>query len=265
MRAITLSLLMLVCGVALAQEPGSQPAKPETAQKASRAKPSHPRGVGLVLGGGGARGAAHIGVLRVLERERIPVAYVGGTSMGAIVGGLYAMGYSPDEIEAVFAHLPWRDLLTDDPPRVDLPMRRKEEDLRYLVDFKIGLRDGKVQLPRGLIQGQKMLLLLRRLSLPAWQVESFDDLPIPFRCVGTDIGKGEPVVFGAGDIALAMRASMSVPAVFAPIRVDGKLMVDGGIVDNVPVHVVREIDPDVPLLVIDAGEPLLPENELDSP
>ena len=261
----TLLLFALVATCSFAAEPGSQPAKPETAQKSTRPQPSHPRGIGLVLGGGGARGAAHIGVLRVLERERIPVAYVGGTSMGAIIGGLYSMGYSPDEIEEVFAKLPWRDLLTDDPPRIDLPMRRKDEDLRYLIDFKLGFRDGEVQFPRGVIQGQKMLLLLRRLALPAWRVQSFDELPIPFRCVGTDIGKGLPVVYAAGDIALAMRASMSVPAAFAPIKVDGRLMVDGGIVDNVPVDVVREMDADVPLVVVDAGEPLLPEEELDSP
>lgn len=220
--------------------------------------------VGLVLGGGGARGAAHIGVLRVLERERVPVAFVAGTSMGAIVGGLYAAGYTPDEIEAVLAAVNWKDMFDDDPGRIDKPMRRKQDDLRFLLDFKLGLREGRIQLPRGVVQGQKLLLLLRRLLVSAWDLGHFDRLPIPFRCVGTDIGAGEAVVFEQGDLATAIRSSMSVPAAFAPIRVNGRLMVDGGIMDNVPVQVVRDMGAQV-LIVVDVGEPLLPEAELNSP
>lgn len=235
-------------------------AAPAVAEAASAAPPC----VGLVLGGGGARGAAHIGVLKVLERERIPVCAIAGTSMGAIVGSLYAIGYSPDEIEAVLGSVDWKDVFDDDPGRIDLPMRRKQEDLRYLLDFKLGLRDGRVLLPRGVVQGQKLNLLLRRLLLPAWQVESFDDLPIPFRCVGTDIGRGEGVVFDRGDLATAVRASMSVPGAFAPIRVDGRLMVDGGLHNNVPVDVVRGMGADR-VIVVNVAAPLEPEEALDSP
>lgn len=221
-------------------------------------------GIGLVLGGGGARGAAHIGVLKVLERERIPIRAIAGTSMGAIVGSLYAAGYSPEEIEALLSAVDWRDVLSDDPPRQERPMRRKDEDLRYLLGIKIGFRDGAIQFPRGAIQGQKLLLLLRRLLLPTWETEDFDALPIPFRAVGTDIGNGERVVFDSGDLALAVRASMSVPAAFQPLRVDGRLMVDGGIVANVPVDVARAMGVER-LIVVDVSAPLLEEEQLDSP
>lgn len=222
------------------------------------------RCIGVVLGGGGARGAAHIGVLKVLERERIPVCRIAGTSMGAIVGGLYAAGYTADEIEAVLAAVDWKDVLADDPPRADFPIRRKNDTLRYLLDFRLGVRDGVIQLPRGAIQGQKLLLLLRRLSLHTWRTEQFDELPIPFRAVATDIATGEAVVFDRGDLALAIRASMSVPAAFAPIRVDGRLLVDGGIVNNVPVDIAREMGADR-LIVVDVGAPLAPESALNSP
>lgn len=223
-----------------------------------------PRCIGLVLGGGGARGAAHIGVLKVLERERVPICRIAGTSMGAVVGGLYASGYTPAQIEAILAAVDWKDVLDDDPPRADFPMRRKNDTLRYLLDFRFGLRDGAIQLPRGLIQGQKLLLLLRRLTLHTWRTERFDDLPIPFRAVATDIARGEPVVFEGGDLALAIRSSMSVPAAFAPLRVDGRLLVDGGIVNNVPVDVVQAMGADR-LIVVDVGAPLAADADLNSP
>ncbi|HET9033232.1 MAG TPA: patatin-like phospholipase family protein [Dokdonella sp.] len=220
--------------------------------------------VGLVLGGGGARGGAHIGVLKVLERENIPICAIAGTSVGAIIGSLYAIGYSPDQIEAIISAIDWKDVLSDDPPRIDMPMRRKEEDFRYLLDFKLGIQNGRVTFPRGVVQGQKLNLLLRRLLLPAWKINDFDRLPIPFRCVGTDIGVGKGVVFNQGDLALAVRASMSVPGAFAPIRVDGRLMVDGGLYNNLPVDVVREMGA-TRVIVVDVSAPLLPEKELTSP
>ncbi len=226
--------------------------------------PANGDGVGLVLGGGGARGAAHIGVLKVLEREHIPVSHIAGTSMGSIVGALYASGYSADEIEAVITAVNWRDMLSDDPPRDQLPMRRKDADLRYLLNFKFGIRRGKLIFPRGVLQGQKLLLLLRRLTLPVWDVEHFDELPIPFRCIGTDIGNGEMVVFEDGDLALAIRASMSVPAAFAPIRVNGRMMVDGGIVNNVPVDVVQRLGARR-VIAVNVSEPLTAEESLTSP
>jgi len=218
----------------------------------------------LVLGGGGARGAAHIGVLKVLEREHVPIDCIVGTSMGAIVGGMYAAGYAADDIEALLRAIDWKDMFQDDPARVDLPMRRKQDELRFLGGVEFGLRDGKIALPRGLIQGQKLQLLLHRLLVSTLRTQKFDDLPIPFRSVATDIAAGERVVFADGDLPLAIRASMSVPAAFAPIRVRGKLMVDGGITDNVPIDVARDLGAQR-LIVVDVAEPLAADDKLNSP
>lgn len=218
----------------------------------------------LVLGGGGARGAAHIGVLKVLERERIAIDCITGTSMGAIAGGLYAAGYDADAVEAVLKGIDWKDMFRDDPAREELPMRRKEDELRFLGGIELGLKDGSIALPRGMIQGQKLQLLLRRLLLSTASLADFDQLPIPFRSVATDIGNGEKVVFSDGDLAMAIRASMSVPGAFAPIRHRGRLMVDGGIVDNLPIDIAREIG-GTRLIVVNVGEPLLREDQLNSP
>ena len=255
-------LALLVAAVAAAPACASDESDPPFA--AANDDPGKPLGVALVLGGGGARGAAHIGVLKVLERERIPVDALAGTSMGSVVGGLYAAGYDPAEIEAILGQLDWKDLFEDDPARIERPMRRKQDEYRYLLGLKLGLRDGRIQLPRGLLQGQKLLMMLRRLLLPVWETDDFNELFIPFRCVGTDIGSGQPVVFSGGDLPLAIRSSMSVPAAIAPIRVNGKLMVDGGIVDQVPIDVVRTMSR-APIVAVDVSEPLLPESNLDSP
>ena len=218
----------------------------------------------LVLGGGGARGAAHIGVLKVLERERVPIDCVVGTSMGAIVGGLYASGYKASRIETILKSINWADVLDDDPSRAQQSMRRKDDDLRFLGGVQIGLRKGKLALPQGLIQGQKLQLLLRRLLLSSSQTRDFDQLPIPFRAVATDIGNGEKVVFSTGDLATAIRASMSIPGAFAPITVEGRLLVDGGMVDNLPIDVAREMGAQR-LIVVNVGSPLAATGDLSSP
>jgi NTE family protein len=220
--------------------------------------------IGVVLGGGGARGAAHIGVLQVLEREHIPVCRIGGTSMGSIVGGLYAAGYSADEMENVVGALDWKDLFSDDPDRAEEPMHRKDADYRYLLNFEVGYKNGHIVTPAGVVQGQKLLLLLRRLLISTWNVHDFNDLSIPFRAVATDIVVGKPVVFASGDLPLAIRSSMSVPGAFAPTNVDGKLLVDGGLMDNVPIDVVRAMGADR-LIVVDVGSPLAEESQLSNP
>ena len=220
--------------------------------------------VGLVLGGGGARGAAHIGVLRVLERERVPICAIAGTSMGAIVGALYASGQRPDDIERVLASVDWKDLFRDDPDRSGLPMRRKDAQLNYRAELELGWRDGGVVLPYGAVQGQKLGLLLRRMLLPVAGNRDFDDLPIPFRAVATDIVTGEAVVFGKGDLAHIVRASVAVPAVFAPMEINDRLLVDGGLVDNVPIDLVRRMGADV-VIAVDVSAPLLAREDLRSP
>ena len=233
---------------------------PATSQPRDQAVPC----IGLVLGGGGARGAAHIGVIEVLEREHIPICRIAGTSMGSIVGGLYAAGYTPAEMSGIVATLNWGELFSDDPARVELPMRRKADDYRYLLNFEIGYKNGRIITPIGVVQGQKLLLLLRRLLISVWDVEDFDNLPIPFRAIATDIVAGKEVDFGKGDLPLAIRSSMSVPGAFAPTNVDGTLLVDGGVMNNVPIDVARGMGAHQ-LIVVDVGSPLADEAELSNP
>ena len=233
------------------------------ANAASPVQPE-PDCVGVVLGGGGARGIAHIGVLKVLERERIPVCAITGTSMGAIVGGLYATGYDAAELEKIVGSIDWADMFVDDPPRADLPMERKDEDFRHLLDLEIGYRDGRLGFPVGLVRGQKLMLLLRRLTLSTWRDKDFDALPIPFRAVSADIVTGDKVVFDDGDLAVAIRASMSVPGAFAPLKVDGKLLVDGGMAENVPIDEMRAMGVRR-MVVVDVGSKLLGEKDLTNP
>jgi NTE family protein len=210
--------------------------------------------VGLALSGGGARGAAHIGVLKVLEEMRVPIDFIAGTSMGSIVGGLYASGMTPSEIEHTVQTMDWSSIFDDRPPRETRSFRRKRDDDSYLIDVKPGFGDGKLKFPLGAIQGQKFDLALRELALPVSAIEDFDRLHIPFRAVATDIATGEAVVIGNGDLAQAMRASMAVPGAFAPTRIDGRLLVDGGISNNLPISVIREMGADI-IIAVDISTP----------
>jgi NTE family protein len=224
--------------------------------------PNRPR-IGLVLSGGGARGAAHIGVLKVLDDMHIPIDAIAGTSMGAVVGGLYASGLSAREVESIMTSLNWQDAFRDRPPREDLTFRRKQEDENFLVKFPLGLRGAHIQLPKGLIQGQKLSQTLRRLTLPVAQITNFDDLPTRFRAVATDLETGEAVIMSSGDLTTAMRASLSIPGVFAPVERDGRLLVDGGIAENIPIDVARQMGVDI-VIVVDVGSPLLTRERLTS-
>jgi len=217
---------------------------------------------GLVLSGGAARGLAHIGVLKALEEQGVQIDAIAGTSMGAVIGGLYAAGYSVDELEKLALELDWQQVLSDDPPREDVPFRRKQDDRDFLVKRKLSFRDdGSLGLPLGVIQGQNLALLLERLLVHASDIRDFDRLPIPFRAVATDIANDKKVIFRSGHLPQAIRASMSIPAVFAPVEIDGRLLVDGGMVDNVPMDVARDMGVDR-LIVVDIGTPLLPREQL---
>ncbi|TBU96032.1 patatin-like phospholipase family protein [Stutzerimonas kirkiae] len=217
---------------------------------------------GLVLSGGAARGLAHIGVLKALEQYGVRIDAIAGTSMGAVIGGLYASGYSADELEALALELDWQQVLSDDPPRTDVPFRRKQDDRDFLVKRRLSFQDdGSLGLPLGVIQGQNLALLLERLLVHVSDTRDFDRLPIAFRAVATDIANDEKVVFSRGHLPQAIRASMSIPAVFAPVEVDGRLLVDGGMVDNVPMDVARAMGVER-LIVVDIGTPLKPRKEL---
>ncbi|MDH3303756.1 MAG: patatin-like phospholipase family protein [Gammaproteobacteria bacterium] len=228
----------------------------------AQAEYQRPR-VGLVLGGGGARGAAHIGVLKELERQRIPVDVIAGTSMGAIVGGLYASGMTADELEELVGSLDWAAALTDKPDREDLSFRRKQDDAQFPIDFELGVRGTDLVLPKGVIHGQRLDVLLRELTMRTSHIRDFDDLPIPFRAVASDIERGVPYVMAGGDLAKSMRASMSVPGVFAPVRIRGRLLVDGGLMGNLPVEVIQQMDVDV-IIAVDVEFPLYAREELGS-
>ncbi len=230
---------------------------------ATAATGEEPPRVGLVLAGGGARGLAHIGVLRYLEEHHIKIAAVAGTSMGSIVGGLYASGLNAAEVERIARGLDWKYAFNDATPREQESFRRKEEDYDYLIPAKLRFKDGKLGLPMGAIEGQHLNLMLHEMVAHVARVTDFDKLPIPFRAVATDITTGEAVILGKGDLAIAMRASMSIPGVFSPIELDGKLLVDGGIVKNIPVDVVQGMGVDR-LIVIDIGTPLADRDKLQN-
>lgn len=209
--------------------------------------------IGVCLGGGGAKGLAHIGVLRVLEELQIPVDYIGGTSMGAIIGGFYAVGMSPDEIEHFMITQDWWDLLQDNPHRRRLAFRRKEEQFRYVSEFEFGLKGFTPKIPNGLIAGQKLNDVLQAVTAHTGSVNHFDDLNIPFRAVACDIRTGQPVILDRGDLAQAIRASMAVPGAFTPVTHGDRILVDGGLVNNVPVDVVRAMGADIVIAVDVSG------------
>lgn len=256
-------LLAVQClAVAVVAHPQTPPPGPPavTAPAAGAAPAQRPR-IGLVLSGGGARGTAHVGVLKVLEEMHIPVDAIAGTSMGAVVGGLYASGLNAREIEKIMTSLNWQEAFRDRPPREDLTLRRKQEDESFLVKFPLGVRGHRVVLPKGLIEGQRLGQMLRQLTLPVARITDFDELPTPFRAVATNLENGEAVVIGDGDLTSAMRASMSAPGIFAPVERRDLMLVDGGIADNIPVDIARAMGVDL-VIVVDVGSPLLPRGKL---
>ncbi len=246
----------------------------ETAANAGSAAPDAPSGsecgarapgdtrprIGLVLGGGGARGFAHVSVLKELERQRIPVDCIAGTSMGALVGGLYASGLTAAEIEREMRALDWPRMFSDRLDRPQRTFRRKRDDDLSLVPAKPGIGNEGLKIAPGVLSGERVLLLLERLTQPVAVRQDFDALPIPFRAVATDLNTGQPVVLGSGNLALAMRASMSIPGIFKPVVLDKRVLVDGGLANQVPVDVVRAMGADV-VIAVDVGTPLVALDE----
>ncbi len=210
--------------------------------------------IGLVLGGGGARGGAHIGVLRVMEELRVPVDCIAGTSMGALVGALYSAGYSPDEIERIVGRIPWEEAFRDAPDRRRLSFRQKQDDVLALFPFEIGFGRKGISGRKGILEGTRLDFVFRSLTLEATGFKSFDQLHVPYRAIATDLRTADMVVLDHGDLARAMRASMSVPGVFSPVEIDGRVLIDGGISRNIPVDVARSMGA-ARVIVIDVGTP----------
>ncbi len=215
--------------------------------------------VGLVLAGGGAKGAAHIPILKLIDELEIQIDLIAGTSAGGIVGGLYAAGYSGAEIESVFDTADWNDLFSDKAPRNSQPYFEKRLDGRYQLELP--LRKGIPSTPRGLISGQKFYDLFSSLTFPLAGDIDFDTLPIPFRCLAVDIVSGKEVVLKNGSLARAMRATMSIPTLLAPVEWDGCLLVDGGVLNNLPVDVAKDMGAEI-IIAVDLASPLSPQEEL---
>lgn len=225
--------------------------------------PSSELRTGLVLSGGGARGLAHIGVLKQIEEMDIQIHAIAGTSMGAVIGGLYAAGYSAEELERIALEMDWPTTLSDTPQREDVPFRRKQDDRDFLVKQRLSFKNGKLSFPLGLLQGQNLGLALESLLVHTNDIDDFDRLPIPFRAVATDIATGEAVVFDHGHLPQAIRASIALPGFFSPVSLDGRMLVDGVLSKNLPVDVAREMGVDR-VIVVDIATPLKPASDMHS-
>ena len=251
MRAIQISLLILAWpALAFAQE--NPPQSSASPSQRPRAK------IGIALEGGGALGLAHIGVLQWFEEHHVPVDYISGTSMGGLVGGLYATGKSPQELQEIVAQQNWDLIIGGKTAYEDLSYRRKEDDRDYPTFIQLGLKKG-VLLPAGLNAGHQISLLIDRETLPYANLKSFDELPIPYRCVATDLVSGKEVVFKDGSLPQAMRATMSIPGLFNPVRIGDQVLVDGGLIGNLPTDVVRAMGADVVIAIHLEIAPAKPE------
>jgi len=233
------------------------------AQTVPPAAPAKAPRIGLALSGGGARGLAHVGVLKVLEELRVPIHCVTGTSMGAIVGATFAAGRSPAEMEKLVLAADWDAIFRDQPPRKEIAVGRKFDDYKTLFAPQFGVKDGRLALPKGVIAGVSIETFFRELAAPAFGITDFGKLPIPFRAMATDIETGESVVLDRGSLAQAMRASMSVPGAIAPVEIDGRLLVDGGIANNLPIDEARKLCADV-VIAVNISTPPLKRDEITS-
>jgi len=242
LRAVFMAFLLVATSPSLPAQLSDTANRPATETSKPRPK------IGVALEGGGALGLAHIGALKWFEDHHIPVDYIAGTSMGGLVGGLYATGKSPAELEEIVSQQKWDVIIGGQTPYQDLSYRRKEDSRDYPTFLQLGLKKG-LSLPSALNAGHQISLLIDRETLPYADVKSFDDLPIPYRCVATDLVSGKEIVFKDGNLSQAIRASMSIPGVFKPVRNGDEVLVDGGLVGNLPTDVVRQMGADVVIAV----------------
>lgn len=246
---------MATCGVAMAQA-SQEAVVPDGVTCGTRLPGDTRPRIGLALGGGGARGIAHISVLRMIEELHIPIDCVAGTSMGALVGGLYASGMSVDDMEELVVSTDWKRLFDDSIERPERSFRRKQDDREGLATIGVGIRDGGIRVSPGLLQGERILAMFERSTQGVSAIDDFDLLPIPYRAVATDLNTGGSVVIDRGNLAMAMRASMSLPGIFQPVEIDGRVLLDGGLANQVPTDVVRAMGADV-VIAVDVGTPLM--------
>lgn len=234
----------------------------DTAAPPSAALGNRPK-IGLVLEGGSALGLAHIGVITWLEEHHIPITYVAGTSMGGLVGGMYATGKSPAEMHELVDNVHWGEVLRGETPFRDFDYRRKEDKRDYPNNLEFGLKRG-VRFPEGFNAGHEVGLILDRIALPYSGVKSFDELPIPFACVAADLLSGKEYVFRKGSLATALRSTMSLPGVFTPVRTDDHIFADGGILNNLPTDAVKDMGADIVIAVHLQVKKLDPAESLSS-
>ncbi len=226
----------------------------------SSAKEPRPK-IGLVLSGGGARGLAHIGTLKLIDSLQIPIDYIVGTSMGGIIGALYASGYTGNEIEKYALTTDWNEMLNDELPRSETPYLEKKDDGKFQIEF--GLDGHSIVLPGGFIGGQNISLRMADLTSAVGTIRDFDNLPIPFRCVAIDLITGNEVILKGGSLSKAMRATMSIPTVFSPVEWGDSLLIDGGVLNNFPADVLKEMGADI-IIGVNVGSQLLPREKLNS-
>lgn len=215
--------------------------------------------IGLVLSGGGARGIAHIGILKMIDSLQIPIDYVAGTSMGGIIGALYSSGYSGEEIEGIVNSVDWTEMLTDRPLRKELPYLQKKDDGKYIVE--LGLKGFTPTIPGGLIEGQKIYLLFSDLTASTKIINDFSQLSIPFKCVSVDLVSGKEVILEKGSLPKAMRSTMAIPTVFSPVDWGDSLLIDGGVLNNFPANVVKDMGAEI-IIGVNVGTPLKMKEDL---
>ena len=252
-RTCILSIVLILCAIpSLTQEkpanpsPGPAPQLPSTTKRTT---------IGLVLQGGGALGLAHVGVITWMEEHHIPIDYIAGTSMGGLVGGVYATGHNATEMRQIVNGINWDDVLSPLTPFNDLSFRRKEDARDYPNSLEFGLHKG-LQFPSGLNSGQEVVLVLDKVALPYSEIKSFNDLPTPFACVATDLVSGKPKVFRSGSLGLALRSTMSLPGIFTPVRTKDAIYADGGLLQNIPVEVAKEMGADLTIGIHLAEAPI---------
>jgi NTE family protein len=262
---VFLSVIILILatdfGVA-AQSSNAAAAPANTTPQEQPAKTKYPS-VGLVLQGGGALGLAHVGVITWMEEHHIPINYIAGTSMGGLVGGVYATGHNAAEMRQIVNGIPWDEVMAGQTPFNDLAFRRKEDARAYPNSLEFGLRKG-VQFPEGFNSGQQVSLVLDKIAAPYSEIKSFNDLPTPFACVATDLVSGTPKVFRSGSLSLALRSTMSLPGIFTPVRTKDAIYADGGLLNNIPVNIAKEMGADLTLAIHLAEAPMLPNANLST-